>query len=346
MKRLKVRRIILGIAGLILVCLLLGACQGKGVSGGGEKSKEQDKSGKKTAQLTFGAGAMGANLYLYGSTLANILAAHPEYGAAISVQSTGGFEENMNRIARGQMDLGWIAGPEAGMAWAGTGDFTGKAEEYKHLRGVVAVPYGGMQAVTLASKNIYKLSDLQGKTIAIGAAGSSGAKFFWPIILKEHGITDKNAKLVVMGANQASEALKNGTLDVRTALSMPPLASVTDLAVSKPIRLVSMDPAVVNKIMQQIPGTYPVKIPKDVYPNQDNKEEVLTLGFATILATHDNVDEDVIYNITKAFWENVAEFGKAHTEAKKWDVKEALKGMSIPLAKGAEKYYREKGILK
>lgn len=252
----------------------------------------------------------------------------------------------MNRLARGQMDLGLIAGPEAGMAVSGKGDFEGKENDFKGLKGIVAIPYGGMQAVTLASKDIHTLQDLRGKTIAIGAAGSSGAKFFWPIILKEHGITEKNAKLLPMGANQASDAIKSGTLDVRTALSLPPLASVTDLAVSKPIRMVGMDPAVIEKITAQIPGTYPVKIAKDVYPNQANKEEVLTLGFAAIVATNDKVSDDVVYNITKAFWENVAEFGKAHPSAKEWDIKNALKGMSIPLAKGAEKYYKEKGVLK
>lgn len=336
----KFKTVCIGIAGLLVLCFLLAACQAK--SG----SSEKPGSGKKTVDLALGAGAMGANLYLYGSGLANILAEHPEYGVTVSVQSTGGFEENMNRVARQQIALGWIAGPEAGMAVAGTGDFAGKADEYKHLRGILCIPYGGMQAVTLASKDIHTFKDLQGKSIAIGAAGSSGAKFFWPIILKEHSITSKNAKLVVMGANQASDALKDGSLDVRTALSMPPLASVTDLAMSKPIRLVSMDPAVVENIMKQIPGTYPVKIPKDVYPNQDNKEEVLTLGFAAILATHDGVDDETVYNITKAFWENLGKFGELNVEAKKWNFNDALKGQSIPLAKGAEKYYREKGILK
>ncbi|WP_206812511.1 TAXI family TRAP transporter solute-binding subunit [Paradesulfitobacterium ferrireducens] len=334
-------------AALLAVSLVLAGCQGANTTSNGGNSTETGNSKPKSqTQMALGSGAMGANLYLYASTLSSIVANKPDYGVTVTVQSTGGFEENMNRLARMQLDLAWIAAPEAGMAVKGTGDFTGKAEEYKHLRGIVAIPYGGIQVVTLASKNIKTLSDLKGKTVAIGAAGSSGAKLFLPTLLKEVGVTDKNSKLITMGADQASDAIKNGTIDARTALSMPPLASFTNLAVSKPIRLLGTDAATLTRVMDQLPGTYVTKISKNAYPNQDNEEDILTLGFASLLATRDDINDDAVYNLTKAFWENIEEFGKANPEAKKWNIQDALKGMSIPLAKGAEKFYKEKGVLK
>jgi TRAP transporter TAXI family solute receptor len=293
----------------------------------------------------MGTGAMGANLYLYGSTLAAILDKHAEYGVKISVQATGGLEENLNRVASGQIQLGLVSGPEAGMAYRGEADWAGK-EEYKHIKALLSFPYAGAQAVTLAEKPIYTLSDLKGKSIAIGAPGSSGAKYFWPAILEEHGITKDNAKLLTLGTTQASEAMERGTLDVRTALGLPPIPSITELAMAKPIRLVSMDRAAVERFVAKRPGYYAVNLPKDAYPNQKNTEGVLTVGFNAVLVAHDSVSEDVIYQITKAWWTNVAEFGKAHEQAKKWDVAKALEGISLPLAEGAKKYYREVGVLK
>lgn len=297
----------------------------------------------KVTRLVFSTGSVGANMYIFAIAMTKIW--HKKVkGVSFSVQSSGGQTENMKLLAKKDVEFGFIASSEAPEAMEGTGRFKGQGAIFKKLRGIYAYPYGGIQCVTLADSGITKMSDLKGKKISIGAPGSVGATLFNPLILKEHGITKDNANFMYLAPNVSGDQLKNYQIDALMFMTLPPIAQVTDVATVRKIRQLSFEEEAMQRIIKQIPGTYKETTPAKVYgKNQVNTEDIQTIGYAGIFASTEDMDENLIYSLTKAFWENIDEFHKSHVLAKMVTQKTLMRGMTIPLHKGAERYYKEMG---
>ena len=84
----------------------------------------------------------------------------------------------------------------------------------------------------------------------------------------------------------------------------------------------------------------------DVVGGADGSADVPTAAIANFLVTHEGVPADLIYQMTKAMYDNLDMMVAAHAAAKAIKRENALKGMPLPLHPGAEKYYREVGLLK
>lgn len=294
----------------------------------------------------IGTASLGGDMYTLGVNLGKI-AAEKVPGVSLTVRTTGGGTENMRLLASKQVEFGLVMGPEAGLAMKGLPPFEGQADRFQNLRGMVAFPYGGIQVVTLASSPIRTLADLEGKKVSVGAPGSSGAQLFVPALLNAHGITKDNSSWVYLNARGAVDGLKNRQIDALVFLQEPPIVHVANLAVTEKIRLVGGTRAGVEKAVASLAGTYPVEVAKDVYgANQVNEEPIVTLGSAMVIATRDDIDADLVYNVLKAFWQELDKYRAGGILEKRIHLKSALQGITLPLHPGAERYYREAGILK
>ena len=87
-----------------------------------------------------------------------------------------------------------------------------------------------------------------------------------------------------------------------------------------------------------------VQLPANTYKGQT--APVDTLAVMAIWATHDGLTDQMAYEVTKALFENTETLGQVHPKGKEISLKTALLSVSIPLHPGAERYYREKGLLK
>ncbi|MBI5967483.1 MAG: TAXI family TRAP transporter solute-binding subunit [Deltaproteobacteria bacterium] len=300
----------------------------------------------KVTRMVITTGSTGANMYIFAIAMTKIW--HKKVkGVSFSVQSSAGQTENMKLLAKNEVEFGFIASPEAPEAMEGTGRFKGQGDLFKKMRGIYAYPYGGIQYVTLADSRITKMSDLKGKKISIGAPGSVGATLFNPLILKEHGITKDNATFMYLAPNVSGDQLKNFQIDALAFMTYPPIAQVTDVATVRKIRQLSLEEDAIQRIVKQIPGTYKETTPAKVYgKNQVNTEDIQTIGYSVIFATIEDIEANLIYSLTKAFWENIQEFHKSHVLAKMVIQKNFMRGMTVPLHKGAERYYKEVGWIK
>ena len=140
---------------------------------------------------------------------------------------------------------------------------------------------------------------------------------------------------------ESVELIKNRQLDATLQSAGLGVASIRDLATSLPISVV----AVPADITEKIGSPYlVVSIPAGTYDGQT--EDVQTAAVGNFLITHDGVSEDTAYKMTKLLFESLPQLTAAHAAAKAIDPAKALDGMPIPLHPGAEKYYRETGILK
>ena len=336
--------------GLLVSVALLGTLllTGCGSSTGTTTSGSEPTDAKpKTFQGIISTGGTDAIAYAMAASMSNIIAAnYPEI--QLSVQASGGGQENQENLIAKRAEFGFIYSPDISDALAGNGAAKGREAEFKELRAVFAFPYGALQIITQADSGIKTISDLKGKKISVGAPGSSGATVVWPNILKYYGIDDKNTKFEYLNTATAADAIKDGVIDSMSLLTKGAVGGVSNVALTKKIRMVSIPhDATFDKIIKEVPGYYKTEGKQDLYgKNQVNDAPVQTLGLTCIVATRSDVPDDVIYKYTKEIFENLPELAKSHASAKDVTLDDALNTLVLPLHPGAEKYFKEVGKLK
>ena len=137
--------------------------------------------------------------------------------------------------------------------------------------------------------------------------------------------------------------MRNKQLDGVWIMAGMPTAAVTEMCSTAGGRLVSMDDDVIARVQAEYPWYAKILIPAGTYDGQT--EPVQTTAVKMLLLTDASMPEDVIYDLTRTFWENLPELGQAHAVMKTVTPDMAVTDLSgIPLHPGAEKYYPGSGI--
>ena len=137
--------------------------------------------------------------------------------------------------------------------------------------------------------------------------------------------------------------LQNGTIDGAWIMSGAPAAAVTQ-ACTAGCKLVNIGDDIISALQKDYPWYAPCTIPAGTYPNQD--EDVQTSAIKMVMFCRGDMDEQTVYDLTRTFWENIDELGEAQANLKGLTAEEAVKDIAgLPLHAGAEKYYKEIGVL-
>ncbi len=268
------------------------------------------------------------------------------YGKAIpdaktAVQATKASAENLNLLQAGRGEIAFTLGDALSDAWKGDAE-SGFATPLKKLRGLAGIYPNYIQIVASADSGIKTLADLKGKRISVGAP-KSGTELNARAVLKAAGLTYKDfAKVEYLPFGESVELMKNRQLDVTLQSAGLGVASLRDLAVSMKIVIVEIPADVVAKVGD--PAYLPAVIPAGTYEGQ--AKDAQSIAIQNFLVTHEGVSTDTVYRMTKALWENLDALVAAHAAGKSIKKESALKGMPLPLHPGAEKYYREVGLMK
>jgi TRAP transporter TAXI family solute receptor len=268
------------------------------------------------------------------------------YGKAMpdtktSVQATKASVENLNLLQAGRGEIAFTLGDSLSDAWKGDEE-AGFKTPLKKLRTVAGIYPNYIQIVASAESGIKTLADLKGKRISVGAP-RSGTELNARAILKAAGMTYKDfAKVEYLPFGESVELIKNRQLDVTLQSAGLGVASIRDLATSVKITVVSIPADIVGKIGD--PAYQAAMIPASTYTGQD--AAVPTVAIKNFLVTHDGVPADAVYAMTKALFTNLEQLTAAHAAAKAISAADATKAPPVPLHAGAEKYYREAGLLK
>lgn len=261
--------------------------------------------------------------------------------AKISVQATKASVENLNLLQAGRGEVALTLGDSLSQAWAGNQE-AGYKQPLKKLRGISAMYANYIQIVARADAGIKTLADLKGKRISVGAA-KSGTELNARAVLKAAGIEYKDfAKVEYLPYDQSVELLKNRQIDVTLQSAGLGNPALRDLATTVDVVFVPISAAEVAKIGDKayVAGT----IPANTYKGQ--AQAVPTASVINFLVTHEGVSADAVYKMTKAMFENLDQLVAAHAAAKGIKREKAAADMPIPLHPGAEKYYREVGLIK
>jgi TRAP transporter TAXI family solute receptor len=300
--------------------------------------------------ISFGAGAAKAETFLtiltggtsgiyypLGVALSSIYADGME-GVRTSVQSTKASVENLNLLQRqrGEMALA----DSAGRAWRGEAE-AGFPRKLDKLRVLAAIYPNYLQIVTRADSDIHSLADLKGKRMAVGAP-KSGTELHARTVLTAAGMSYDDLKQVeYLPFGESVELMKNRQIDAALISAGMGVAAIRDLSASTPVKVVSIPREVLERI--EDPGYIAAILPEGTYDGID--ADVPIVGVRNYLVSHDEVPEDMAYNMVRLMFENMDQMIAAQAAAREIKLEAAAKDLPLPLHPGAERYYREIGQL-
>jgi TRAP transporter TAXI family solute receptor len=277
--------------------------------------------------------------YPLGAGLANIYGEKID-GVRTQVQSTKASVENLNLLQDGRGELGFALGDSVAAAWEGNAD-AGFPAKLDKLRGIAAIYPNFIQIVASAESGITDFAGLADKSLSVGAP-ASGTELNARAIFGAMDMSyDDLGKVEYLPFAESVELIKNRQLDATLQSAGLGVASIRDLASSLPITVV----AVPATVAETLGAPYVVAtIPAGTYDGQT--ADVSTVAVSNFLITHDGVSDEVAYQMTKQLFENLDTLVASHQAASQIDIANALEGMPIPLHPGAERYYREQGLIK
>ncbi len=292
-------------------------------------------------RLIIATASTGGTWYPLGGGIANLIMQYvPDTSA--SAKPSGASIENIRNVGKKRVDLA-IVQPDAALS-AYRGEETFRAQrEYTDLRGLFSTYPIDCYFYTVEDSGINSFRDLKGKTVAVGAAGS-GTEVLNRMLLEDYGITYDDIEERFLSAPEATEALKDGTIDAAMYLLGTPAPTLMDLSTQRNIKFLSIDEDILKEFVKDHPTYEPTVIKAGTYKNQD--KDFRTIQYYGIFVAHADMDEQLAYDITKAVYDHLPELARIHVAFKKIGPETAVKSIAIPLHPGAEKYFREKGIIK
>ncbi len=291
-------------------------------------------------RLSLATGGTAGTYYPIGSGIASIVMKHvPDL--EITAESTGASVANLKMLRDKRVDMIMGAANTSWGAYEGHPPFDG--EPVKNIRGIACLYPEIFQFIVLDGSGMKDIYDLKGKKVAVGAPGS-GTERTAKMVLEAHGLTYEDIDEQFLNFGEAVTALKDRLIDCAIIGSGIPTSAVVDASTTLDIDLLALDVPVMKEFMADRPYLTLINIPGGTYRGVD--EDVTAVASPAILSAEKDLSEDTVYQITKAIFEHLDELAAIHAQGKMIKLETALSAMSIPLHPGAEKYYKEVGVLK
>src|SRR5690606_24014925 len=286
----------------------------------------------QTQFLNIATGGTAGTYYPLGGAMAEIFNQNVP-GVDASVQATGASVANVNMMAQGQVDLALIQNDIAYYADQGLEMFRSPV---RNLRGIANLYPEVIQIVARADSGIRSVADLKGKRVAVGDAGS-GTEANARQILAAAGITYNDITVRYLSFAEASNNLRDGHIDAAFVTAGIPTAAIQDVAAGRDIVLVSVGADLAAALQEEYPFYIPVTVPGGTYSGVN--DDVPTVAVGAMLAVRAELSEDLVYNLTKALFENLPRLAQAHVRGGDVSLETAQDGMSLTLHPGAARYY-------
>jgi len=301
------------------------------------------------------SGSAGGNYFPMAGILANAISNPPgsrpcDEGGPCGVegliaiaQSANGSVANVNAIESGTSESGLAQSDVAYWGYTGTGVFEGK-EPLEKLRFMASLYPEHIHVILPKDSPVQSLEELEGKRIGVGLP-ASGAQVGALLILNAVGLEkNKNFEAEELNTAQSAERIQDGQLDAFLTVTGAPSSGIAQLAATAGLRLLSIPDEVQKAVIEKAPFYFTSPISAGTYEGQDNDVSTLAVG-AQWLVSADQPD-DLVYGITKALWsETTTKLLRHHAKGKDVTAETALEGQGIPLHPGAERFYKEAGMM-
>ena len=321
------RRIVISILAIFLCCNFLTATDALA-----------EKKGKRQF-FSVGTAPPGGAFFVVGGAIAQVVSDNVgDLNWEVAAEATKGTQENIRRLARGELEFALANAAISYFAVRGEGAWKRK----QPIRAVMTLAPNVALFITQKSSEVKRLVDLKGKRVVVGPAGA-GFEYFLKPILGAHGVT--YADFTPLNNTQAGAVnmLADGSAVAAFLGGAVPTASITQAASSQDILFIPFDSEAKERLINDYPFFESATIPAETYRNQDEPFDGMNVGAMHLITSTDQTEEDV-YQFTKILYEHRAEVVKKHPAGKAINPKNIVKDTGTLFHPGAVRYYKEIGI--
>ena len=296
------------------------------------------RTGSKTF-LSIGTAPPGGAFFVVGGAISEVL---NEYRGPnnwdVTAEATKGSQENIRRLASGELELGLANSAITYFAVRGEEGW----EKAYEMRTVMTLASNVALFVTPANSGVREISDFKGKRIAVGVAGA-GFEYFVGPLLAAHGVTYEDFTPLYNTQIGAVDMLADGSVAAAFLGGAVPTASITQAATSREVVFVPYSDEAKTKLVQAYPFFLPATIPAGTYPGQDEDFNGLDVGSMHLIASS-SADEELIYQLTRTLYENRDGVTEKHAAGRAITPGNVIRDTGTPFHAGAIRYYEEIGI--
>jgi TRAP transporter TAXI family solute receptor len=286
--------------------------------------------------LTLGTSTVGGTYFVYGGVVATLLnKSIPTIN--VSTQQTQGPNQNVILMEAKRIELGLTTMGVAKQAWDGTGSWTA-GRKYRNMRAVFPMFASVFNCISRKGSGVTTMADLNGKSVNVGPkAGTSGT--YSPLVFDALGL---KVNVRNSGASDGVGQLADGLVDAFCFAAGLPITSISEFESQHPTQFIEFTDEQIKKVMQKYPELSPAVVPKGLYPSLD--KDWKSLGQWSFFIVHKDLDQNLVYEITKTVLENHSAMVQGHAAAKHTVIKNVDKNGFLPFHPGALRYYKEKGV--
>ena len=297
----------------------------------------KDGAGTGTAAaLSFGTGGDTGTYYGFGSVLANYVSTNSD--CKVTALTSGGSQANVEDLTNGNVQIAFVQSDVMNYAYNGQRLFESPVTGFS----VVAQLYQEQVQIVTTNPDIKTVADLAGKKVSIGAAGS-GVYFNAIDVLNAYDLKESDISAVYQSFGDSAESLKDGKIDAAFTVAGAPTTAIVDYATTNTLNLVSLSDDELAAIQEAYPFLIRDDLAAGTYTGQD--ADVTCVAIQATLVASEELSEDVVYEFVKAMFDNKDALTEGHAKFGFLDPETASAGATVTMHPGAEKYYKEIGVL-
>jgi TRAP transporter TAXI family solute receptor len=294
----------------------------------------------QTTFLTIGTGGVTGVYYPVGGATARIVN-EAGVGLRLTVESTAGSVFNISAIRDGQLDLALAQSDVTFQAYNGQAAFEGNPfEGLRPLMGLHAEP---MHLVCLESSGVNEFADIAGKRVSLGAPGS-GVLFTVQAMLEAKGLSEADVSAEYLRPAEAPDFLRDGRIDCFFYTVGIGGAAIRDIMATSDAKLVPLADPEFAELIEQLPYYAFATVPAGTYGARQ-PDAVTLFGVKALFVGSTTMPDEQAYAIVKAVLDNLAAFQAIHPALANLTAEDFLSGLGAPMHPGAERAYREAGLL-
>ena len=327
---MKKKRFHLSMVILLTISMILAACGNK--EEGGEKPANEAE--EKPQFISILTGGTGGTYYPLGGSFAEII--KDETGIDTNAETSGASAENMTTLKNGDAEIAFSQTDIA--SYAVEGKLMFENNKVDNVKAIATLYPETIQIVTTKDSGITSVEDLKGKKVSVGAPGS-GTVANAEQILEVHGMTFEDIEKQDLSFDESTQGIQDGTIDAAFVTAGTPTGAVESLGATEDVVIVPIEQDKIDSLIEKYPFYVKEEIPSGTYGLES---AVTTVAVQAMLVAGSDLSEGVVYDITKAIFENLDKV--THAKGKLIKVENALNGVGIEVHPGAQKYFDEKGV--
>ena len=300
---------------------------------------------RKASFVTIGTGGVTGIYYPTGGAISQMVnKKFDEYGIKATVESTSGSVFNINAVMNGDLEFGVVQSDRQYQAYHGLVEWS-QAGRQTNLRAVFSVHPESITLIASERSGVHSVTDLKGKRVNVGNPGS-GQLQNSKDVLAAFAMNLDTIHAEQVKAVEAPGLLQDEKIDAFFYTVGHPNGNIKEATSGRiKVRIIPINGPEVGNLLENHPYYAKAIIPAEFYPNAVNKDDIESVGVKATFVASKNLDDTIVYAITKEVFDNLEAFKKLHPAYAVLTKENMLQGLSAPIHKGALKYYKEAGLI-